>query len=54
MPNHPRTIRTALLRASTDVRVVLGKDLPRYFALDDAAPEVVHVAEAAQSGDGAE
>ena len=47
-------IRTAALRASTDVRVVLGRDLPRNVALD-AAPEVMQVADAVPDvGNGAE
>ncbi len=55
MPNQPPMIRTAALRASTDVRVVLGRDLPRDVALLDAASEVTQVAHASQDpGDGSE
>jgi len=55
MPNQPPMIRTAALRVSTDVRVVLGRDLPRDVALLDAAPEVAQVADASQdAGNGAE
>jgi len=51
MPNQPPMIKTAALRASTDVRVVLGRDLQRHVALLDAAPEGMQVADA---GNGAE
>jgi hypothetical protein len=55
MPNQPPMIKTAALRASTDVRVVLGRDLPRDVALLDAAPEVTQVAHASQdTGNGSE
>ena len=33
MPNQPPVVKAAVLRPSTDVRVVLGKDLPRDVAL---------------------
>jgi hypothetical protein len=49
MPNQPPMIKTAALRASTDVRVVLGRDLPRDVALLDPAPEVMQVADASQA-----
>jgi tetratricopeptide (TPR) repeat protein len=48
MPNQPPMIKTAALRASTDVRVVLGRDLPRDIALLDPAPELIQVANASQ------
>jgi len=55
MHNQPPMIKTAALRASTDVRVVLGRDLPRDVALLDAAPEVTQVAHASQdTGNGSE
>jgi hypothetical protein len=55
MPNQPPMIKTAALRASTDVRVVLGRDLRRDVALLDAAPEVMQVADASQeAGNGSE
>jgi TPR repeat/LytR cell envelope-related transcriptional attenuator/Tetratricopeptide repeat len=55
MPNQPPIIKTAALRASTDVRVVLGRDLPRDVALLDAAPEGAQVADASRdAGNGAE
>ena len=55
MPNQPPMIKTAALRASTDVRVVLGRDLPRDMALLDAAPDVAQVADASQdAGNGSE
>ncbi len=47
MPNQPLMIKTVLLRADTDVRVVLGRDLPRDVALTDPAPELM-LADAAQ------
>jgi len=46
MPNQPPMIKTAALRASTDVRVVLGRDLPRDVALLDPVSEVIQVADA--------
>jgi hypothetical protein len=49
MPNQPPMIKTVALRASTDVRVVLGRDLPRDVALFDPAPEVMQVANASQA-----
>ena len=55
MPNQPPMIKTAALRASTDVRVVLGRDLPRDVALLDPAPDVAQVADASQdAGNGSE
>jgi hypothetical protein len=55
MPNQPSMIKTAALRASTDVRVVLGRDLPRDVALLDSLPEVMQVANASQDAtDGTE
>jgi hypothetical protein len=49
MPNQPPMIKTVALRASTDVRVVLGRDLPRDVALLDPAPEPMQVANASQA-----
>jgi len=49
MPNQPPMIKTAALRASTDVRVVLGRDLPRDVAVLDPVPEVMQVANASQA-----
>jgi Tfp pilus assembly protein PilF len=37
LPNHPPIARNDLLRADVDVRVVLGRDLPRAVALIDPA-----------------
>ena len=55
MPNQPPMIKTAALRASTDVRVVLGRDLPRDVAVLDPVPEVMQVASASQGAiDGTE
>lgn len=55
MPNQPPMIKTAALRASTDVRVVLGRDLPRDVAVLDPVPEVMQVANASQGAiDGTE
>jgi hypothetical protein len=55
MPNQPAMIKTAALRASTDVRVVLGRDLPRDVAVLDSLPEVMQVANASQGAtDGTE
>ena len=55
MPNQPPMIKTAALRASTDVRVVLGRDLPRDVAVLDPVPEVMQVAHASQDAiDGTE
>ena len=55
MPNQPLMIKTAALRASTDVRVVLGRDLPRDVALLDPVPEVMQVAAVSQGAiDGTE
>jgi len=51
MPNQPPMIKTAALRASTDVRVVLGRDLPRDVALLVPAPEIAQVADASQDAD---
>jgi hypothetical protein len=54
MPNQPRIVKTVLLRPSTDVRVVLGKDLPRYIALPDTPEVTQHASAAKDVGDGAE
>ena len=52
MPSQPPMIKTAALRASTDVRVVLGKDLPRDVALRDPADEPTQLANATQNAVG--
>ena len=56
MPNQPPMVMTVALRASTDVRVVLGRDLPRDVALlEEPASEPMQVADAAQhTRDGSE
>ena len=52
MPSQPPMIKTVALRASTDVRVVLGKDLPRDVAMRDPADEPTQLANATQSAIG--